>query len=70
MRRTARFVVAVLVIVVFPRPATAQTVDGLPGRETREVIRDSPVYITADLVARAADHIERGHARFRSPALG
>ena len=35
MRRTARFVVAVLVIVAFPRPATAQAVDGLPGRETR-----------------------------------
>jgi hypothetical protein len=48
VRRTARFVVAVLVIVAFPRPATAQTVVGLPGRETREVIRDSPVYITAD----------------------
>jgi len=50
VRRAARFVIAVMLIVGFPGLAAAQTVVGLPGRETREVVKDSPVFISADSV--------------------
>ena len=48
MRRSVSSAIASILIVVFPCAAAAQTVAGLPGRETRKVLVDSPIYIAPD----------------------